>query len=154
LREELIKYLDNKLPSTNSFSFSEPIKKEKEISLESIEKESIVDFRQAVPKNKSEISLFIEKDLMERVREFCLNNKELFLYSSVFITSAFLAYKRGELTLDRDDYTYVTKEPNASSKKNLKLDAELRSIYDSLAKDRKIIISNQIISAYLKTYDI
>jgi hypothetical protein len=152
LKENLIKYLNNKLSSINSFPSSPPIGKEKEI-LEPIKRESAVEFRQQIPKEKSEVSLFIERDLMEKVRDFCENNRDLFPHASVLITSAFLAYKKGELTLDRDAYTYVTKEPNVSSKKNMKLDVELRSIYDSLAKDRKIIGSNQIISAYLKTHD-
>jgi hypothetical protein len=91
-----------------------------------------------------ELSLFIEPQLNEKIKQYCLSSPHIFSHASDFIKAAFLAYANQELTLDETLYHSLSRA--VAVKKNLKLNPRLRSVYDSF--DNKRAKSNQILQGF------
>ena len=85
------------------------------------------------------------QELGNRIKNFLNQNPQSFPSFSHFVRAALLAYQKGMEIDRRQQFS------GNSAKRNLRVDKELKKIYQNLPEGQKSLVFNQILTSFLAT---
>jgi len=94
----------------------------------------------------TQITLFISNELLPNIQTLLQQNPSLFPSFSHFLREALITYQNG-LPLSTKSFSSSKK---LSTKKNIRLDSELESLYRQLPEGQKTQTLNQILASFLE----
>ena len=91
------------------------------------------------------ITLMFNHELEKQIQSFLAKNSQSFPSFSHFVRAGLLAYQKGMEIDRRQQFS------GNSAKRNLRVDKELKKIYQNLPEGQKSLVFNQILTSFLAT---